>query len=458
LTPQQLAQLAEHCKANVLALFQGATPSYYTADAPDGNVTGITIVMHFAARSETPQISQIAMRPGLPLQSTLFSVAEAAARMIKQSGWDRAALAGMRIDLAVLYDPAMHGTVAAPDVRGLDPARRAVFVRQQDRNTMIFDPRQPAAALVDLAARHCEVTDPESALVYSVAIQSTAASTIVTHTPRPAEGPSVRPAAVAGSFYPADPGELGRMLDGYLAAEAPPPERWPAVMVPHAGLVYSGRLAADVLRRVVIPDRVIVIGPKHTRLGLEWAVAPHATWSIPGATIPSDPELARHLCQAIDGLHLDAAAHQQEHAIEVELPILARLAPQARVLGITIGGGSFSRLQAFAAGLAKVLQRHAPDALLVISSDMNHFASDEQTRRLDELALAAMESLDGEQLLDIVTRHHISMCGVLPAVIVMETLRQRRQLTRSKRVGYATSADVSGDRSRVVGYAGMLLG
>jgi len=89
---------------------------------------------------------------------------------------------------------------------------------------------------------------------------------------------------------------------------------------------------------------------------------------------------------------------------------------------------------------------------------MNHFASDAENRRLDEMALAAMETLDAAELYETVTRHHISMCGVLPAVIVMETLKQLDKLGGCRRVGYATSGDATGDRGRVVGYAGMLLG
>jgi AmmeMemoRadiSam system protein B len=87
---------------------------------------------------------------------------------------------------------------------------------------------------------------------------------------------------------------------------------------------------------------------------------------------------------------------------------------------------------------------------------MNHFAGDAETRRLDELALAALERCDAEGLYETTQRHHISMCGVLPAVIVLETLKLLGGGTRAERVGYATTADVTGDRGRVVGYAGML--
>src|SRR5260370_34999746 len=110
-------------------------------------------------------------------------------------------------------------------------------------------------------------------------------------------------------------------------------------MVPHAGLKYSGRVAAKVLQRVQIPGTVIVLGPTRTRLGVEGAVAPQQTWALPGLEVASDFLLARRLCQAIAGLEMDAAAHSREHAIEVEVPFLARLAPQSKVVGIAVGQG-----------------------------------------------------------------------------------------------------------------------
>ena len=135
----------------------------------------------------------------------------------------------------------------------------------------------------------------------------------------------------------------------------------------------------------------------------------------------------------------------------------SRLAPQVRVVGLTIGGGTWQRCRRCAQGLAAVIQSLPSRPLLVISSDMNHFATDQETRRLDEIALRALERLDPPHLLETVTEHNISMCGVLPAVIVMETLRQLGGLRTCQRVGHATSADVNGDTSRVVGYAGVLL-
>jgi AmmeMemoRadiSam system protein B len=174
--------------------------------------------------------------------------------------------------------------------------------------------------------------------------------------------------------------------------------------------------------------------------------------------VESDLELARQLAGAIPGLELDAQAHQREHAIEVELPFLARLAPQSRVVAIAIDQGDLQSCRDFAGGLAAVLRKCAEPPLLLISSDMNHFATDSENRRLDEMALAALERLDPEEVFETVTANGISMCGVLPAVIVLETLRQLNRLRCAKRAGYATSADVTHDVRRVVGYAGMLFG
>jgi AmmeMemoRadiSam system protein B len=158
-------------------------------------------------------------------------------------------------------------------------------------------------------------------------------------------------------------------------------------------------------------------------------------------------------------LELDALAHRDEHAIEVQLPILARLAPQAQVTGIVIGGGdNFSALQRFASQMAGVLSDLAERPLLVISSDMNHFADDKENRVLDRIALDAIETLDPAHVFQTVRLHRISMCGLYPCVIVMETLRQLGSLNRCEPVGYATSADAEGPRNRVVGYAGMLFG
>ncbi len=448
------APLADHAHANILALAQRRTPNYFLFGVSDDNVSGLILSVRAPGQAEPLQFVQFSMRPGVPLQSTLFRLCELAAQTLSQTGQ---VSEGIRVGVTVLYDPAMHGTVAQPDLRGLDPSRRALLLSEQEKSAWVFTPSESAEGLLGKARDRIDVLLPEGAALYSLAADSTEPEVVFHSAPQAVSGRGSRPPARAGQFYPADPAELATMVETMLGETTRREESWPAAMVPHAGLRYSGKIAASVFNRLEIPDQVIIIGPKHTRLGVDWAVSPHESWSIPGATIPGDPDLANALVEAIPGLKLDAAAHQQEHAIEVELPFLAKLAPNSRVVGITIGGGNLERCRDFARGLAEVIRSLPKKPLLIISSDMNHFATDGENRRLDEIALGAMERLDPADLLETVTSHNISMCGVLPAVIVMETLRQLGTLTKAERVGYATSADVTGDPSRVVGYAGMLL-
>ncbi|MCE9525881.1 MAG: AmmeMemoRadiSam system radical SAM enzyme [Planctomycetales bacterium] len=452
-----LAQLANFSRTNLAALLSGATPSYFAFGVSDANVHGIVVSVHDASGRQLLQSSRVSLREKVPLQSTLFTLTENLAKVLQTQKAIARELPNLKLHLAVLSDVAMHGNVAEPDLRGLRTSDRAVAVVERNKTATVFDQSLSPAELLAQAAAAVQVNAADHASVFSLAVYSTVDHFSVTHLPRPSAGTSVRPAAQAGRFYPADPAELSELVDECLAGE--PVEKQPvsAVMVPHAGLIYSGRIAADVLRRVEIPGTVIVIGPKHTALGMDWAVAPHETWQIPGAEIPSDPELARQLSEAIPGLVLDAAAHSQEHAIEVELPFLARLAPNSRVVGIAIGSGDLPRCREFATGLANLIRSLPEPPLLVISSDMNHFASDTENRRLDEMAIKAFETLDPETLYSVVRDNHISMCGLLPAVIVLETLRQLGRVSAIERVGYATSAEVSGDTSRVVGYSGLIL-
>jgi AmmeMemoRadiSam system radical SAM enzyme/AmmeMemoRadiSam system protein B/AmmeMemoRadiSam system protein A len=455
--PEDVPAFADFCRRNLASLLAGATPDYYLWGAPDGMVSGVVLLLHRPGARDTLHFSQFSLRPGLPLQATLTSLVETAAQQLASQNVTPEALGQIQVGLALLHDPVLHGTVAVPHLEGLEPHHRAVLVLERNKAGLFYDPERTAEDLLAEAAGLARVAQPEKAALYSLDVLTNAVPVRVSTAPRPVRGPAVRPAAVAGKFYEADPLELARTVDRLLAGEART-KAWSAALVPHAGLRFSGRIAADVLKRIKIPSTVIVIGPKHTPLGVEWAVASHETWALPGGAVASDVALARELCQAVPGLELDAAAHRQEHGTEVELPLLARLAPDVRVVGVAVGHADLDGCRRFAESLARLLECRANRPLLLISSDMNHFATDAENRRLDGLALAALDRCDPEELYETVTSHNISMCGVLPAVIVLETLRLLGRLHKAERVGYATSADVTGDTSRVVGYAGMLFG
>ena len=454
----QVVALARFTRENLLAMVQGAVPGCFPATLSDGTVDGIAVQLSVPQAEPLATFSRIQFRGGLPLQSTLMQLTQAAADWLKKNRGSPQFCRDLKIDLALFADPALHGTLQSADMAGFDPQSRAVMVTESRKTAWSFDPGGSTDQLLQKVAKAAQVSDPTAASVSSFAIRCSAAGMQNSSVPQPQVGQQMRPAAVAGTFYPGDAAALLRLVDECIANGPNVKERWPAVMVPHAGLIYSGRIAGGVLNRIQIPDTVIIIAPKHTSYGVDWAVAPNDTWQLPGATLQSDTQLARLLVERIDGLQLDAAAHAREHAIEVELPLLARLAPRVKVVGIAIGRGSLEQCRRFGQQLAAVISELPSPPLLVISSDMNHFASDTRNRELDEIALTAMETLDPAELLTAVTSHNISMCGVLPAVIVMETLKCLNQLTHIARAGYSTSADVSGEKSKVVGYAGMLLG
>jgi AmmeMemoRadiSam system protein B/AmmeMemoRadiSam system protein A len=456
-TVEELAVLAEHCRRNLWAQFRGATPSFYTPGGSDGSLPAVVLLVH-VPRGESPlKFVQVALRPGVPLQATLLNLTASAAGILRQRDFTEEELGKVRVGLTLLTDTALQGTLASADLRGVDPRRHTLMVIEANRTVLVHQPELAAEQLLEQVNKEAKVLHPGAAQLLSLETYSTEPRLLITNSPPPQSGPTIRPAAVAGTFYPRDAGELRQLLADLIPTDAPPPGDWPALMVPHAGLKYSGAIAARTWQRVVIPPTVIVLGPKHTPYGVDWGIAPHATWDIPGARIPADPELAAQLVAAVPGLQLDSAAHQREHAIEVELPWIHHFSPQSRVVGITIGTGDYARCCQFAEGLAAVIRAMDTRPLLAISSDMNHFADDVHNRQLDRIALDALARLDPQHLFDTIRRHAISMCGLLPAVIVMETLRQLGGLTECEEVAYGTSADVSGDTSRVVGYAGALL-
>lgn len=265
-----------------------------------------------------------------------------------------------------------------------------------------------------------------------------------------------RAPVVAGLFYPAEPSVIARTLDHWNEGVDDTRQPWRAALIPHAGWVYSGRIAAAVMRRIIMPKSIIVLCPKHRGGGVECAVAPWQRWLFPGGSISTDETLSQRLVEAVPQWELDDRPHRQEHAIEVQLPLLARYAPESEIVAITIGRVDLQQCQAMAQGLSEVLRDRLDDVLLVVSSDMNHFASDKENRRLDELALQAVDRLDPVRLYETCHAHRITMCGMLPTVIVLTALQHLNSLHRSVRVAYATSAEASGDTERVVGYAGLL--
>jgi AmmeMemoRadiSam system protein B len=269
----------------------------------------------------------------------------------------------------------------------------------------------------------------------------------------------LRHPAVAGRFYPADPDDLRAEALGYLS-QASSSKRAPlralGCIAPHAGYMYSGHVAGSVFASLDVPKRCIVLCPNHTGMGRPLAMMSEGSWQTPLGDVPLNAELAGALKAQFPALQEDSAAHRAEHAAEVELPFLLLRQPELSFVPIALGIGQFEILEQLGKALADVIASQTDPILIVASSDMNHYESDAVTRVKDHQAIERVLTLDPRGLFDVVTQQNISMCGFGPAVAMLTAARQLGAKS-AELVKYATSGDVSGDRSKVVGYAGIVV-
>ena len=262
--------------------------------------------------------------------------------------------------------------------------------------------------------------------------------------------------AVAGRFYPSNPAELTALIHKYVVSDPSTPAiQVRACLVPHAGYAYSGHVAGAVLARIALPRKIIILGVRHYPRGEPAAVLSNGSWRTPLGDAQIDEELAEALKKACPLLREDSVAHSTEHSLEVQLPFLQILAPEFRFVPVALGTVRFEQLAEVGEGLARVLNNRNDDVLLLTTSDLNHYEDDATTRVKDRKAIEQLLALEPRVLYDTCRHETISMCGLGPATAML-TAMNRLGVKKSELVKYATSADVSGDRSAAVGYAGML--
>ena len=257
--------------------------------------------------------------------------------------------------------------------------------------------------------------------------------------------------AVAGRFYPSHPEELTAVIRKYSQ-----PDPWreaisaKACLVPHAGYMYSGHVAGAVFARVALPRKVIVLGVRHYPRGEPAAILSNGAWRTPLGDAPIDEELANELRRECPLLREDSLAHSAEHSLEVQLPFLQVLAPEFSFVPVALGTVQFESLVRVGEALAQVLGKAKEPVLLLTTSDLNHYEDDATTRNKDRKAIDRLLALDARGLYDTCRNEEISMCGLGPAVAMLTALNALGA-HKTELVKYATSADVSGDRSQVVG-------
>lgn len=266
----------------------------------------------------------------------------------------------------------------------------------------------------------------------------------------------VRKPAKAGQFYPATASKISEQINEQLKPylnDSPKPVR--AVMLPHAGWAYCQDIIAQTLGPIVVPDVVIVVSPKHTAHGANWSVSNHCQWEMPSGNVSVATDAVSKLLDLYPSLKCEPLAHEQEHGIEVLLPWLQAKNPNVRVVPIVMGHSNYQQLADFGEALGQLLQKMDTPPLLVISSDMNHFDNAQTTTEKDGKALDAMCQGDAKLLFDICQNQQISMCGMRPAVAIMNALSHAP--IKPQLVARSHSGKITGDNNRVVGYAGAII-
>jgi len=261
--------------------------------------------------------------------------------------------------------------------------------------------------------------------------------------------------SVSGQFYYADPQRLTAQIEG-LIPKGVVRERAIGALSPHAGLMYSGHVAGAVYSSILLPKTFVLIGPNHTGLGPRLSLWSGDEWEIPTGTFLIDKKLSHRIAQEARLIEKDSQAHLYEHSLEVQLPFIGHLKPDARIVPIVAMYASLEELKETAEGIARAIKDIGYDVVVVASSDMSHYLPDSVARKKDNLAIERILALDPEGLYKTIKKHDISMCGYMPAIIMLyaSIMLGARE---ARLVKYSTSGDVSGDLSQVVGYAGIIV-
>ncbi|HUJ15907.1 MAG TPA: AmmeMemoRadiSam system protein B [Thermoanaerobaculia bacterium] len=267
---------------------------------------------------------------------------------------------------------------------------------------------------------------------------------------------TTRPPAVAGQFYEGSAAGLKAQVQHCFDENpaATDKQRFIGAVVPHAGLMYSGHVAAAFYAMAELPKRLIILCPNHTGLGHFAAINRDGEWRTPLGNVAVDTELADDLLSRTKLLGDDWRAHSREHSLEVQLPFLQQLLGSFTFVPICLAAPRYAFCEEIGTVIADVV-RDRPIGIIA-SSDLNHYESQEVTLRKDQRAIDAVLALDPEQLWRAVDEEDISMCGFIPTTTMLIAAK-KLGATSARLLKHATSGDVNHDYSHVVGYAAILI-
>lgn len=265
----------------------------------------------------------------------------------------------------------------------------------------------------------------------------------------------IRKAVVAGQFYPGVKTDLAADVKSLMGAAQ---TRQVAIgaICPHAGYTYSGQVAAAVYARVNIPKQVVILCPNHTGRGRAGALMREGAWETPLGQVPINSSLANRIKEETSLVEDDALAHLGEHSLEVQLPFLQAIRPDVEMVPLCISQLNYPTCEELGAALARAIIAWKEKVLLIASTDMTHYESQQTARQKDHMAIERILALDAAGLHRTVISRSISMCGYVPTTVVLAAAKELGA-RQAELVLYRTSGDVSGDFDQVVGYAGIII-
>jgi len=270
----------------------------------------------------------------------------------------------------------------------------------------------------------------------------------------------IRRPAVAGQFYSGSVSGLKEEVEGCIEPGLQKKDAL-GVVCPHAGFMYSGKVAGAVYSRINIPDTFVILGPNHHGVGADFSIMTEGVWRMPFGEVKVDSLLGKEIFKRTGHLKEDPFAQEMEHSLEVQIPFMQYFSKDFQIVPISLRHfapeKNFLKIcEDIGAGIASAISSQKSKVTIVASTDLTHYQPQEVAQRNDKAALDSILAMDAERLFSEVRKKDISMCGFAPVAATL-TACKRLGAKKAEIIKYMTSGDTTGDYSAVVGYGGAII-
>ena len=273
----------------------------------------------------------------------------------------------------------------------------------------------------------------------------------------------IRTPAVAGMFYPGEKNELKETIHDSFVHEFGPGKIPPSnsktkiygVVCPHAGYVYSGPIACNSFYAISSKSTnlFIIVGPNHWGIGCNVAAMKDATWQTPLGNVEVDSDSATELAKFSEIIDLDFFSHTKEHSLEVQVPILQEMCSEFKILPIVLIDQSITAAKEVGAAMAEIAKKK--NAMIIGSSDFTHYEENDFAHKQDKALIEPILKMDVEGFYKVLNEKRVTACGY-GAIAATMIACKKLGATKGELLKYATSGDITGDKSSVVGYGSII--